>query len=45
MWKIPPNGVEDDSVSPVLSLDGHRRKILNMEFNPVAEDVLATGSR
>ena len=32
-------------MTPMLSLDGHRRKILNMEFNPVAEDVIATGSR
>lgn len=30
---------------PVLSLEGHRRKILNMEYNPVASGILATGSR
>ena len=30
---------------PVLSLEGHRRKILTMEYNPVAPGVFATGSR
>ena len=45
MWKIPKEGIVSNENDPVLTLEGHRRKILNMEYNPVASDLLATGSR
>ena len=54
---MPPEGIVEENVEPVaiaggllgikpvLSLDGHRRKILSMEYNPTASEILATGSR
>ena len=42
---MPEEGIVEENVEPVLSLDGHRRKILSMEYNPTASEILATGSR
>lgn len=45
LWKVPKEGILKNENDPILSLEGHRRKILNMEYNPVASGILATGSR
>ena len=35
----------EPGLEPVITLEGHRRKVVTIEYNPVASNIVATGSR
>jgi coronin-1B/1C/6 len=45
VWSIPEGGLKDSNMDkPVQSLQGHKRKVGTLNFNPIANNVLATTS-
>ena len=44
LWNIPKEGVQTPGMEPVFVIEGHRRKVVTMEYNPVASGIIATGS-
>jgi coronin-1B/1C/6 len=44
IWKIPEGGLTENIKSPLLTLEGHGRKVSITLFNPCAENILATSS-
>lgn len=44
IWTIPANGLTEPTNEPSAEFQAHNDKIYFLKFNPVARDVLATGS-
>lgn len=44
IWKIPEFGLEKTSNEALLTLNGHERKVVTANFNPVVSNVLASAS-
>ena len=44
MWEFPEGGPEENISDPILTLTGHRRKVTFVEFNPVADLIVASAS-
>jgi coronin-1B/1C/6 len=44
VWGIPPGGLKESQVEPLVNLAGHQRKVVVMRFHPTAEHVVASGS-
>jgi coronin-1B/1C/6 len=44
IWGIPPGGLKESQVDPLVNLSGHQRKVCVMRFHPTAEHVVASGS-
>ena len=44
LWQIPEEGLTSHLKDPVLTLEGHGKKVSFSTFNPTAENVLASTS-
>mmetsp|Transcript_22843 Transcript_22843/g.40459 ORF Transcript_22843/g.40459 Transcript_22843/m.40459 type:complete len:450 (-) Transcript_22843:139-1488(-) len=44
VWGIPPGGLKDNIVDPLVNLAEHQKKVTVVRYHPSAENVLATGS-
>ncbi|KAJ3103779.1 Coronin-2B [Phlyctochytrium planicorne] len=44
VWAIPEGGLKQNIEAPVLTLNGHGRKVGHVLFHPTAENVLASAS-
>jgi len=44
IWRIPAGGLTQTMNTPVQSLSGHKRKVGSLNWNPVANNILATTS-
>jgi len=42
IWSIPEGGLKENLTTPVQNLQGHKRKVGTLNFNPVANNILAT---
>ena len=44
LWEFPEGGPEYNIDEPLVTLTGHRRKVAFVEFNPVANLIIASAS-
>ena len=44
IWTIPEGGLRDSVSTPVLTLNGHGRKVGHVLFNPTVDNLLASAS-
>ena len=44
IWSIPEGGLTETITTPLLSLTGHRRKVLGLAFHPTVSTLLASTS-
>ncbi len=44
IWKIPPQGIEEDMEEPFKKIQVHASKVVLFEFHPFAADILVTVS-
>lgn len=44
VWGIPPGGLTESVMDPLVNFEEHQRKVTVMRFHPTAEHVLASGS-
>lgn len=44
LWQFPEGGPTENITEPILTLNGHHRKVTFVEFNPVAELIAASAS-
>ena len=44
LWEFPEGGPEYNIEEPILTLTGHHRKVAFVEFNPVANLIVASAS-
>ena len=44
MWQFPEGGPKENITEPILTLNGHHRKVTFVEFNPVANLIAVSAS-
>eukprot|EP00301_Raphidiophrys_heterophryoidea_P002402 c11119_g1_i1.p1 GENE.c11119_g1_i1~~c11119_g1_i1.p1 ORF type:complete len:448 (+),score=102.33 c11119_g1_i1:44-1345(+) len=44
IWQIPEGGVEQDISDPLVSLDGHQKKVHIVDYHPTANNILISAS-
>jgi coronin-1B/1C/6 len=42
LWRIPPGGVESNITTPTVTLSGHSKRLLLVDFHPLASGIVVT---
>ncbi len=44
VWEIPEGGLTEDMRDPIADLQGHERKVGEIQWHPVAKDILISSA-
>ena len=44
VWEIPEGGIEEDLREPIADMQGHERKVGEIQWHPVAKDIIISSA-